>query len=167
MKKALQELTYGQYILTALKKGDELETRQKDYIAAGTINWASQVSFSPPVLAIAVGQKSDLNETINYSGKFTLHLLGTDNREMVSKFSSKSEIEDGKINGFKFSKVNDQALLENTSGIVTCEVEDYKHIGDHFVYFGKVIESDFDESKSELLSTKNLAHKYTEEVASV
>jgi flavin reductase (DIM6/NTAB) family NADH-FMN oxidoreductase RutF len=167
MKKVLQKLTYGHYILTALKSGEELESRQEDYIAAGTLNWASQVSFDPPMLAIAVGQKSDLNETINYSGKFTLHLISTDNSDMVSAFGSKSEINEDQINGFKYSKVDNQVILDDTSGYITCEVTDYKHVGDHFLYFGKVISGALNDSEKDLLTSKDIPVEYDENVAAI
>lgn len=70
----MKKMTYGYSVVTALKAGDEMKTRDEDYIAAGTINWAMQTSFELPILAVAVGQKSHLNETIDYSSHFTLRL---------------------------------------------------------------------------------------------
>lgn len=34
----LKKLTYGHYIITAVKPADEMSIRNKDYIVAGTVN---------------------------------------------------------------------------------------------------------------------------------
>ena len=165
MNSILKKLTYGHYILTALKPGKEMETRERDYIAAGTINWASQISFEPAMIAVTVGQKSDLNETINYSERFTLHILGEQNKEMVEAFGSKSAISDGKINGYPFSKKDGQVILENTIGYIKCEVKKHLHLGDHFIYFGEVIAQKSMDDKTPVLCTKDHPVKYSEEIA--
>jgi len=95
MSELTSKFTYEYYILTALKKGENLETRDKDYVAAGTVNWVSQASFLPEIISVSVGQKSDLNETIDYSEHLTIHLLSENHKEYVQKFGSKSTIEDG------------------------------------------------------------------------
>jgi len=166
MSKLLKKFTYGYYVMTALKKADKLKTREKDYIAAGTINWISQVSFSPTIISVAVGQKSDLNETIDYSGQFTVHLLSENNKEYVSKFGSKSIIENGKINGVAFNKQNDQVILPDTLGYVTCKVVESLTMGDHRVYFGEVINEEIHKDKK-ALCTMQLESEYTKDKAEV
>ena len=166
MSKLTSKFTYGYYILTALKKSENLETRKKDFIAAGTVNWVSQASFSPEIISVSVGKKSDLNETINYSGHFTMHLLSENNKEYVTKFGSKSTIEDGKINGVPFTKQNDQAIIQDTLGFLTCKVVESQNVGDHVVYFGEVINEEVHEDK-EALSTTQLKSQYTKDKADV
>lgn len=166
MSKLTHKFTYGYYILTALKKSENLETRDKDYIAAGTVNWVSQVSFSPEVVSVSVGQKSDLNETINYSDHFTIHLLSEDHKEYVKKFGIKSTIEDGKINGVPFTKQNDQVIIEDTLGYLTCKVVGSQNVGDHTVYFGEVINEEIHKDKK-ALCTMQLPTEYTKDKAEV
>lgn len=164
MSNILKKMTYGYYVLTALKDGDELKTRDEDYIVAGTVNWASQVSFNPPTIAVAVGQKSDLNETIDYSGHFTLHLLGENHKEMVKKFAKDSEVKDGKINGVPFKKKEGEVILENTLGYAICKIDKSKsvNIGDHTVHFGEVV-TQKTISNNEALCTMMLDIEYTED----
>lgn len=166
MSKVAEKFTYGYYILTALKKAEDLETREKDYIAAGTVNWVSQVSFSPSIISVAVGQKSDLNETIDYSEHFTVHLLSKDHKDYVEKFGHKSTIEDGKINGVSFRKENDQAIVDNTLGFVTCKVVNSMNVGDHRVFFGEVIHEETMQDK-QALCTMQLPSEYTEDKAAI
>lgn len=56
MKKLAHKFMFGYYILIALKKADNLKTRDKYYIAAGTVYWASQISFTPKIFSVAEGQ---------------------------------------------------------------------------------------------------------------
>ena len=166
MSKIIEKFTYGHYILTALKKSEDLETRDKDYIAAGTLNWAAQVSFSPQMIAVAVGQKSDLNETIDYSGHFTIHLLSDQHRDHVNKFSQKSTIENGKINGVDFEKKHDQAILKDSLGYLVCRVKESMNTGDHRTYFGEVIHEQLN-GDEKALCTNHLSLQYTEEKAAI
>lgn len=166
MSKLAEKFTYGYYILTALKKADNLKTREDDYIAAGTLNWVSQVSFSPEIISIAIGQKSDLNETINYSEHFTVHLLSEEHKEYVKKFGSKSTVEKDKINGVPFQKQNDQAIIKDTLGYLTCKVVKSLNIGDHTVYFGEVIKEDLQKDKKGLC-TMQLPSEYTKDKAEI
>ncbi len=164
MENILKKMTYGYYVLTSLKSGDELKSRDEDYIVAGTVNWASQVSFKPATIAVAVGQDSDLNETIDYSKHFTLHLLGENQKELVKKFAKKSEVEDGKINGVSFKKKDGEVILENTLGYITCKIDKNKsvNVGDHTVYFGEVVNHKT-LSENKALCTMMLDIEYTED----
>ncbi len=142
MDDLMKKMTYGYYVVTALKAGDEMKTRDEDYVVAGTINWAMQTSFTPPMLAVAVGQKSHLNETIDYSGHFTLHLLGKEHKSLIEKFAKDSTVKDGKINGVTFEKKNGEIILEKSLGYCTCKVIKSENIGDHTVHFGEIIKSE-------------------------
>jgi len=158
MKEALKNLTYGHYILTSLKSGDELKTREKDYLASGIVNWVSQISFDPPMVMIAVAQLSDLNETIDYSGKFSLHLLKEGQNELIKPFSSKSSFEDGSVNNLKFVKESGFLHLESLESRIDCEVEKGFNAGDHTLYLAKVV----NQTKAEIqpLCTKETAIRY-------
>jgi flavin reductase (DIM6/NTAB) family NADH-FMN oxidoreductase RutF len=166
MTKLEHKFTYGYYILTALKKADNLKTREKDYIAAGTINWISQVSFSPKIFSVAVAQKSDLNETIDYSEHFTVHILSSDHEEYIKTFGQKSTIKEGKINGVPFKKINNEAIIDDTLGYMTCKVIKSHNAGDHTVYYGEVVDEHI--QKDEVaLNTSEFPVEYTKEKAEV
>jgi len=167
MKELNNKLTNGYYIITALQPADKLKTRDKDYISAGTINWLTQVSFEPTIIAIAVGQKSHLNETINYSERFTVHVLNKSNESMVEAFSQDSEIKENSINGFPFKEVKNQIILSNVESYYSCEVISHQHVGDHFVYFGKVTAATIQKDSNEVLSTVEKPSAYRPQIASI
>ena len=62
-KAALLMIPYGLYVLGA-KHG-------ADY-AVGTINWVTQTSFKPPLVAMGVKQDSGLYSVLKASGSFAL-----------------------------------------------------------------------------------------------
>ena len=66
-KMALRMIPYGIYVLTA---------KDSDGIAAATVNWVTQTSFDPPLVAIGVKADSGAYATLKNSGSFALNFLG-------------------------------------------------------------------------------------------
>ncbi|MEM1325059.1 MAG: flavin reductase family protein [Bacteroidota bacterium] len=158
----LQKLTYGFYVVTALKPGEELKTRDKDFIAAGTINWLTQVSFEPPMVAIAVDMQSDLNETIDHSEHFTVHILSAAQESWIEKFGGDSTIENGKINGVEYITKDNELILHGTIGHFTCKIDKNKSIsaGDHTVHVGEVISVHLEDESATPICTKEKQMQY-------
>jgi flavin reductase (DIM6/NTAB) family NADH-FMN oxidoreductase RutF len=167
MDTLLQKLTYGHYIITARKAGEELKTRKKDYLAAGSVNWLTQLSFEPELIGVAIGMQSDLNETIDYSQQFTIHLLSEEQTPWIEKFAGASTIEDGKINGVPFVKKDHALILEGTLGYLNCRVAHSQNFGDHTFYAGEVIGSELTDAQAPPNCTKHSKKRYTEQVAAV
>ncbi|WP_020538327.1 flavin reductase family protein [Lewinella cohaerens] len=161
MQILLNKLIYGHYIVTALKPGDELKTREKDYLAAGTVNWLSQLSFEPPMIGVAIGLKAELNETIDYSEHFTVHLLKEGQEDWIEKFSGNSQIAEGKINGVPFIKKDHALILEGTLGYFTCKVERSINNGDHTLHIGTVISTNVVAGNSQPICSKETGPTYT------
>jgi len=162
--KALHKLSNGYYILTAVKPGDELKTRDKDYIAAGIINWVSQISFDPVQVGISVKIDSHLNETIDYSDSFTLHVLSDKQKDWVDAFSTKSEITGDKINGMPYSLKDDHIEFEDTLATIACKLSNSVRCGDHTLHIGEVKEAKGLKSGTPL-TTQERASKYQGEHA--
>lgn len=167
MNTIFDKMTYGHYIVTALKPGEELKTRTKDYIAAGTVNWVSQVSFEPRMFAVAIGMFSDLNETIDYSKHFSIHVLSEEQNEWVREFGKNSTIEDGKINGIPFQKKENNLLLPTSIGYFTCKLEKSFNNGDHTLHIGRVIDHHLNDVSAKPINTAELPMRYTPESAAI
>jgi len=134
-----------------------MSTRDKDYIAAGTINWITQTSFDPPMVAMAVDLESDLQETIEKSREFTLHLLAEGQADLLVKFSDDSVITENAINGFPYKRGKDeQIVLEDSLGYIICEVTEGIRAGDHTLYLATV--------KHEEMLNRNLQPLTTQKV---
>lgn len=166
MNDLLKKMTYGHYILTALKKGEEMTERNEDYIAAGTVNWVSQLSFNPIQVGVAVGQKSDLNETINYSGYFTVHLLAKEHKDLLEKFSGDNDISENKINGIAYKKEDGELVLPDALGFLKCKVVETVKTGDHHLYIGEPVEIK-ELNDQQAICTMDVPMHYTPEKAEV
>ena len=76
-KTALRRIPYGLFLLTA-KNGDD--------IASGTVNWVTQTSFKPPMVAVGIKQDSHPYGVVKASGAFALNALGADQKDVAQTF---------------------------------------------------------------------------------
>ena len=67
-KTALRMIPYGLYVLTA----EDSQGR----MSGATVNWVTQTSFQPPLVALGVKKDSLIHDIIKESGKFALNVLG-------------------------------------------------------------------------------------------
>src|SRR5512140_2457881 len=73
-KQALRLFSYGLYALTA---------REGDDAAAMTVNWATQVSFTPPLIAASVERESRTGQMAMRAGVFALCVFAAEQRELA------------------------------------------------------------------------------------
>jgi flavin reductase (DIM6/NTAB) family NADH-FMN oxidoreductase RutF len=66
-KTALRMIPYGLYVMTAENDGE---------VAAATVNWVTQTSFSPPLVAVGVKTDSGAYGLSRAAGHFALNILG-------------------------------------------------------------------------------------------
>ena len=57
-KKVLRQISYGMYVVSAAAE---------NVVSAGTVNWLSQASFSPPLVMVGVKKDSGLHEAVKSS----------------------------------------------------------------------------------------------------
>ena len=70
-KTAPRMIPYGLYVLTGESDGR---------VAAATVNWVTQASFEPPLIAVGVKADSSAHEVIKQVGAFALNVLGKGQR---------------------------------------------------------------------------------------
>lgn len=140
---ALKQLTYGFYIVATRKDGDELTTRENDWVSAGTVSWAIQSSFEPAMITIAIQRESNLHETIGRSGAFSLAVLGNQDKALIKKFAENTDVDysNNQINGISYREGESGAPVLDC-GVVTIEckvAETVNPAGDHLLFIGKVV----------------------------
>lgn len=137
----LKKITYGFYIVTSVKNGQELQTREEDYLAAGLVSWVSQCSFDPPMIMMAIQKQSNLAETIRKSRVFAVNILGKADVKMIPPFSKNSQVEENKINGYLFKKgTTGCPVFESVPAYLECHLEEVvESQSDHVVLVGKVV----------------------------
>lgn len=130
-KIALRMIPYGLYVMTAEAKGDAP--------AAATVNWVTQTSFSPPLLAIGVKTDSGVYAAAKASGHFVLNILGKGQQGAAFTFFKPAELEDGKLSGEEISWANNGApILKSAPAAVECQVVEIVEKGDHHTFIAEV-----------------------------
>ncbi len=133
-KKVLRSFTYGLYILTA-KDGEE--------VAAGTVNWVTQASFTPPLIALGVKQDSHLHGLIARTGRLALMTLAQDQKGIAQDFFKPTKREGDTLNGHPFepSPRFGLPLLTELPYWLEAEVRHLYPGGDHSLVVAEVVEA--------------------------
>jgi flavin reductase (DIM6/NTAB) family NADH-FMN oxidoreductase RutF len=131
-KIALRAITYGLYVLTA---------RDDDQFAAAGINWVTQTSFDPPLVAVGVKTDNDSHALIEATGKFAVNVLGDDQLDIAKAFFRTTKVEDGKLNGYAFEDgpVTGSPLLVDLPYWWEATVTDTVKGGDHTIFVAEVV----------------------------
>ena len=133
-KIALRMIPYGIYVLTA----DD----GKGSVAAATVNWLTQTSFAPPLVALGVKADSGTYALVRQIGAFAINMLGKDQKGPAFTFFKPAKLEDGKISGQAFTKgANGAPILTDAVAAVECKVKLIFEEGDHHVVIAEVTEA--------------------------
>lgn len=131
-KQTLRLLTYGLYVLTAADGED---------VAAGTVTWLSQASFSPSLIMVGVKADSGLHAIVEQSGAFAVNILAAGQQDVASAFFRPSQVEGNRLNGFVFEPGPDTGapLLVDLPAWFEARVTDAIKRGDHTVFVAEVV----------------------------
>lgn len=132
-KVALRAITYGLYVVTATHGGE---------FAGGGVNWLTQVSFEPPLIAAGIKVDSGLHALIDQTGLFAVNVLADDQLDIGKAMFRSTTVEGGKVNGFAFEPSSTGCpLLLDTPYWFECRVTDTIDRGDHTIFVGEVIDA--------------------------
>jgi flavin reductase (DIM6/NTAB) family NADH-FMN oxidoreductase RutF len=154
-KTTLRLIPYGLYVLTVT--GDQ--------VASGTINWVTQASFEPPLLAMGVKKDSLAFANLKAGGTAAMSFLGTGQGDLAFAFFG-----DAGVDGDAFVAKDRRVPFERTGqgGIVLTEapawvdlkVHETIEIGDHAVVVAEVTDVGLRHDEPELLTLKELGLNY-------
>ncbi len=111
-----------------------------------TLNWATQLSFNPKLLGVAVENEAVTRDLIAEGGAFSLCILDREDRAIVRKFTKPVEVDTGAstLNGFPFRDgVTGVPILDQAVAYVECRVQDTLELGDHTLFVGEVVDAGF------------------------
>ena len=129
-KTALRMIPYGLYVLG---------TKQGDEVGASTINWLTQVSFKPPLLAMGVRSDGAAFRHLRANGDCALSILGTGQKDMAFAFFKSTEHEGDTINGYSYeTQATGAPILTDAPAWVEARVTDIVERGDHAVIVAEV-----------------------------
>lgn len=124
-----------------------LGSRAGDRRNAMTLNWATQVSSDPKLLAVSVEKHAFSHELIVAGGAFTLNVVDREDRAIVRKFTKPVDVDTGArtLNGFAYSDapVTGAPVLDQAVAWVDCRVHDTVDVGDHSLFLGEVVDAAF------------------------
>jgi flavin reductase (DIM6/NTAB) family NADH-FMN oxidoreductase RutF len=105
-------------------------------------NWVTQVSFSPPLIALAAELESKMHQFITDSGYFSVNVIPTGNIDLARGFLKSHEPKDGTMNGHPFHLGrHGSPFIEEASACLECQVIARQEAGDHSLFVGQVIQS--------------------------
>ena len=124
----------GLYVLTA----EDDEGR----ISGATVNWVTQTSFQPPLVAVGVKQDSLIHDIIKTSGRFALNVLGKDQQGVAYAFFKPVQREGDTLGEEAFHQgVKGCPLLDNAPSYVECTLVDSLEKGDHSLFVGEAVDA--------------------------
>ena len=133
-KTTLRKLPHGVYVV-GVKSGDAVN--------AFTGTWLTQVSFTPPLVALGVKKDSGSYEMIQQGKVFTVNLLGKNQKSLAEHFVRPASIVGEKLQTVRHRfGVTGAPILQDAIAYVECEVREIANQGgDHAVVIGEVIEA--------------------------
>jgi flavin reductase (DIM6/NTAB) family NADH-FMN oxidoreductase RutF len=133
-KTILRMIPYGIYVLTAKSPDGR--------IAAATVNWVTQTSFAPPLVAVGVKADSGAYAALKASGSFALNMLGKGQQGAAFAFFKPVEVADGKLGGEAYRDGSTGApVLESAPGCVEFKVAEIVARGDHHIVIGEAVDA--------------------------
>ena len=82
-KQVLRKISYGMWVLSAAS-GEDVE--------ASSVTWVTQVSFTPPLVAVAIKADSHLARVVEGARTFALHLLGAEQKDLAEAFTKPTQV---------------------------------------------------------------------------
>ncbi len=133
-KTALRMIPYGLYILTA----QTVDGR----ISGAAVNWVTQASFQPPLVAVAVKADSTIHGLIKDSQAFALNVLGKDQGPIAFAFFKPVVREGQALGGQPFhSGVTGSPILDSAPAFIECRLVESVEKGDHSIFVGEVVDA--------------------------
>ena len=133
-KTALRMIPYGLYVLTAAGKDGT--------VAAATVNWVTQASFTPPLVVVGVKTDSGAHALIKESRAFALNVLGKRQNAMAFTFFKPAQRDGQTVSGEPFRAGTTGApILERAPAFVECRLVDSVERGDHSIFVGEVVDA--------------------------
>lgn len=152
-KTILEHFPYGLYVVTVAHEGEE---------HGMTANWVTQASFDPPMLAVAIENRSKTMGMIRDTHHFAVSLLTTEQRDLAGKLGRSSDQAPQKLKGVKTkpAPVAQTPVLTEAIGWVECRAVASLPAGDHTLVLGVILETGVENVDAKPLTLKDAGMKY-------
>lgn len=140
-RRVLWSFPYGLYVVGSTD-GERLNGM--------TINWVTQVSFDPKLVAIGVEHGAFTHELLSAGRVFALCTIAREDRAIVRKFTKPVEVDRAAmtLNGFPYRLgVTGAPILVQAPAFVDCEVRETVECGGHTLFVGEVVDAGFQQAE--------------------
>ena len=133
-KTALRKIPHGVYVVGV---------KQDAQLNAFTATWFTQVSFTPPLVALGIKKDSHSFAMIKSGRVFSVNVLGKDQKSLAEHFVRPATVVGEKLNEVRHHIGKTGApVLDEAIAYVECEVREIANErGDHAVVIGEVVEA--------------------------
>lgn len=151
-KKVLRSIVYGLYAFGV---------RANDEMHAMTVNWVTQSSFEPPMIAIAIENESHSLPMLRTAGAFALSILPTGARQLAGKLGRSSANVPNKLADAPYhaAPVSGAPVLDEATGWLDCRVVSEQPSGDHVLVVAEVVEAGV-QTDAETLTLRETGFRY-------
>ena len=133
-KTILRKMPHGVYIV-GVRNGAEVN--------AFTGTWLTQVSITPPLVALGVKKDTHSFSMIKAGRVFSVNFLRKDQKAVAEHFVKPATVVGEKLKDVRYRRgATGAPILEDALGFIECEVREIANeSGDHAVVIGEVIEA--------------------------
>ena len=132
-----------------------LTTKSQDgqNVGAATVNWLTQTSFAPPLVAVGVKSDSGRHQHIKDTVVFAVNVIGKEQLPTAFNFFKSHEREANTIGGETFEDGPETGcpLLMNSPAWWECKIVGEVSHGDHTLFVGEVLEAGVREEDQTIL----------------
>lgn len=150
---ALRKIPHGVYVV-----GVSLDGQRNAF----TATWLTQVSFTPPLVAVGIKKESHSLQMIQQGKVFSVNILGKAHKPLAEHF-----VKPAAVIGEKLATVPHQLgktgtpILNDAIAYVECEVREVANaLGDHAVVIGEVVEAGVRNKEEAALSLMDTGWHY-------
>ena len=133
-KIALRKIPHGVYVVGV---------KQDAHLNAFTATWLTQVSFTPPLVALGIKKDSHSFDMIKHDKVFSVNLLGKHQKALAEHFVRPASVVGEKLKAVPHRPGKTGApVLDEAIAYFECELREVANEwGDHAVVIGEVVEA--------------------------
>jgi flavin reductase (DIM6/NTAB) family NADH-FMN oxidoreductase RutF len=134
-KAILRMFQYGLFVATCAGHGNP---------RAATVSWATQVSFEPKQVAIALRKGTSICDAVQTERRFGLHVVGENQPDFARVFFKAQQSGENEIGGYRYGVLaSGVPILHAAIAWLECEVvEQAGDTGDHAVFIASIADGD-------------------------
>jgi flavin reductase (DIM6/NTAB) family NADH-FMN oxidoreductase RutF len=152
-KHVLRSVVYGLYALGVRHEGAS---------HAMTVNWMTQISFEPPMLAVAIEKESRTLPMVRGAGAFAISIFPTGAREVAGRLGRHSRNVPNKLEGVAHHPAprSGAPIIDTATGWLDCEVRTEVDAGDHVLMVAEVVDVGRGTIEAETLTLRETGFRY-------